>query len=84
MPVPRPAASEDRQQTTHCRIAPDLEAPLPILSQRALVYRLCGDRKPPHSDPESAAAVGFSQPILHGLCTYVSCKALDTHFWTVP
>ncbi len=48
----------------------DHEVSYATLPGQALLYRLCGDRNPLHSDPSFAALAGFDRPILHGLCTY--------------
>ncbi len=57
--------------------APDRTVDITTRPDQALVYRLCGDRNPLHSDPEFAKRAGFPRPILHGMCTYgITCRAL--------
>ncbi len=57
--------------------APDRTIDIPTRPDQALIYRLCGDRNPLHSDPEFAKRAGFSRPILHGMCTYgLTCRGV--------
>lgn len=57
--------------------APDQVLELATLAQQALLYRLCADRNPLHSQPAVARKAGFERPILHGLGTYgFACHAL--------
>lgn len=60
--------------------AADMVCDIPTSGQQALLYRLNGDLNPVHVDPEVAGAVGFPQPILHGLCSYgiAGCALLRT------
>ena len=49
--------------------SPDRVVDITTRPDQALVYRLCGDRNPLHSDPGFAKKAGFPMPILHGMCT---------------
>ncbi|PZA12320.1 3-alpha,7-alpha,12-alpha-trihydroxy-5-beta-cholest-24-enoyl-CoA hydratase [Rhodopseudomonas palustris] len=57
--------------------APDRSVDISTRPDQALIYRLCGDRNPLHSDPEFAKKAGFPRPILHGMCTYgLTCRGV--------
>jgi acyl dehydratase len=57
--------------------APDRTVDITTRPDQALVYRLCGDRNPLHSDPTFARKAGFPKPILHGMCTYgITCRGV--------
>ncbi|MEE1939843.1 MaoC/PaaZ C-terminal domain-containing protein [Streptomyces sp. TRM 70361] len=49
---------------------PDLELVRPVQENQALLYRLCGDHNPPHTDPEYVRDAGHGRPPLHALCVY--------------
>lgn len=56
---------------------PDRVVSIRTRPDQGLIYRLCGDRHPLHSDPESAKQFGFAKPILHGMCTYgITCRGI--------
>ncbi len=64
----------DRGPTEKPNVAPDRDPDYSVSAttrpDQALLYRLCGDRNPLHSDKQFSDVGGFPKPILHGLCTY--------------
>ncbi|MCB1285168.1 MAG: MaoC family dehydratase N-terminal domain-containing protein [Microthrixaceae bacterium] len=64
------SGAESTSEVTIPERDPDVSVEYETLANQALLYRLCGDRNPLHSDPTFAAFGGFDRPILHGLCTY--------------
>ena len=69
--MPQPQAHEMPQR------APDRSVDISTRPDQALIYRLCGDRNPLHSDPQFAHKAGFPKPILHGMCTYgITCRGV--------
>jgi acyl dehydratase len=50
--------------------APDAIMQFATTPGQAILYRLSGDWNPLHIDPEVARSAGFSQPVLHGYCSY--------------
>ena len=77
-PPPKPAVELPERP-------PDEIVRLDTAPGQAILYRLSGDWNPLHIDPDLSAGAGFSQPILHGYCSYgiagwAACQAakLDT------
>jgi acyl dehydratase len=71
-----PSGGQPEPHTMPTR-SPDKTVDITTRPDQALVYRLCGDRNPLHSDPEFAKHAGFPAPILHGMCTYgITCRGV--------
>ncbi|MDH3296087.1 MAG: MaoC/PaaZ C-terminal domain-containing protein [Acidimicrobiia bacterium] len=64
----------DRGPSAAVNVAPERNPDHSVTYQtrpdQALLYRICGDRNPLHSDKQFSDVGGFPRPILHGLCTY--------------
>ncbi|XP_043466254.1 peroxisomal multifunctional enzyme type 2 [Leptopilina heterotoma] len=53
----------------HPKRKPDMSVQQKTNIDQAALYRLSGDYNPLHIDPMIASLAGYSQPILHGLCS---------------
>lgn len=62
-------------------VVPSAEVSQATLPTQALLYRCSGDPNVIHTDPVVARAVGFRDPILHGLCTlgFAARAVLNTY-----
>jgi len=60
---------------------PDAVEEMHVPKNQATIYRLSGDYNPLHVDPAIAPMMGFSEPILHGLCSLgFTARAFVKHY----
>lgn len=70
-------ASADTRRKPPPDVEPDAVLRTPTLPQQALLYQMCGERNPVHTDPEHARRAGFARPIIQGVCIFgMVCKTI--------